>query len=473
MSSRNLPDAGKKVAVIGGGFTGSLFALKLSRARPDWTVLVIEAQNRLGRGLAYGACANHHVLNVPVSRMELGLEPDFTSWLRGRPALLQDALDESGGVLSDAFVPRYLFGDYVEQLLHDGFAGSTGLRRICGEAVALSNSPRQIVIDGGRAIAADIVVVATGNLPPLRPSWAGASRRVITDPWAPGALAGIGMSSRVLLVGTGLTMIDVLLSLQAQGHQGALHAISRHGLLPRSHRSGGGWRPVLRAGASPKEALWTVRLHLREAERRHIPWQRVFDAIRPAVASVWHVWTIGQKAQFLRHLRAIWDVHRHRMPARIASQVERGISEGRLEISAGRILFLADQNEAVTATIRLRKGGEACLDTDWVINCTGPQLDLRRAGHPLLDSLQRLELAYSDPLGLGLESADCALKSPNGAVSNWLYTLGPLTRPDWWEIVAVPEINAQVDRLVRKFAQAPSQPAPALSAQFLDMGAGI
>jgi len=473
MSILQSPQARRTVAVIGGGFTGGLFALKLSAARPDWTVLLIEPKSRLGRGLAYGACANHHVLNVPVSRMEVGLEPDFTSWLCGRPALLQEGLEESGGALLDAFVPRYLFGDYLEQLLNAAISGAGGLRRISGEAMALSAAPRQVVLDDGRVIPADMVVIATGNLPPISPSWANASGRVIADPWAPEALENIGTSDRVLLVGTGLTMIDVLLSLQAKGYRGDLHAASRHGLLPQPHRAGGRWRPVLRAGISPKEALWTVRAHIREAERRQVPWQRVFDAIRPAVASVWHAWSIGQKAQFLRHLRAIWDVHRHRMASRVARRVEHWIAEGRLRVSAARILSLVDEGETAVATLKPRGGGQQRLHVDWVINCTGPQLDLRRAGNPLLDNLQRLGVACSDPLGLGLESVDCALRASNGAVSNWLYALGPLTRPAWWEIVAVPEINAQVDRLVRKLAQSPGQSAHTLSAQFLDMGAGI
>ena len=79
------------VAVIGGGLSGALFGLKLAAARPDFRVIVIEATRRIGRGLAYGACTPQHLLNVPISRMEVGLKPGFADWLQANPAA-QDAL---------------------------------------------------------------------------------------------------------------------------------------------------------------------------------------------------------------------------------------------------------------------------------------------------------------------------------------------------------------------------------------------
>lgn len=102
------------VAVIGGGFAGTMFALKYMREFPQARVTVIEPENRLGRGLAYGACSEFHVLNVPVRRMEMGLEPSFAAWLVRHPAEIAEALVESGGDIGDAFVPRFLLGRYLE-----------------------------------------------------------------------------------------------------------------------------------------------------------------------------------------------------------------------------------------------------------------------------------------------------------------------------------------------------------------------
>ena len=87
---------GPTVVVIGGGFSGSLFAMKFARARPGARVILVEKSRRVGRGLAYGACAPEHLLNVPVARVEVGLEPGFADWLRRRGTDLEEALAESG-----------------------------------------------------------------------------------------------------------------------------------------------------------------------------------------------------------------------------------------------------------------------------------------------------------------------------------------------------------------------------------------
>ncbi|HWU54557.1 MAG TPA: FAD/NAD(P)-binding protein [Rhizomicrobium sp.] len=461
---------GRTVAVVGGGFSGSLFALKLSTARPDWKILLVEEALHPGRGLAYGACAPHHLLNVPVHRMEVGLEPRFSDWLRQRPGLLAEALDESRGTLADAYVSRQLFGDYVQQLTGEALRRGD-LHLVQSKAVAVAPGSRRLHLADGRVIPVDDLVLATGHQSSSLPFKAKLSRRVIGDPWAPG-LNGIPSHATVLLVGSGLTMVDTILSLRAQGHTGILHAVARHGLLPRAHKDGGVWPSFLDIGASPVEALQAVRAAVRRAKGQGIPWQRVFDSIRPLVAALWHGWTIGQRAQFLRHLRTLWDVHRHRMAARIAATIDRLLAEGRLKITAGHILALDEHKDGLTLLLRPRGAKAYALDVDVVINCTGPRMDLRNSRHPFLQDLLARGLVRSDPLGLGLDTEDSAVKDAAGTVSGWIYALGPLTRPAWWEIVAVPEINAQIDRLVERLSSARAATAP-LHTVFVDMGAGI
>jgi uncharacterized NAD(P)/FAD-binding protein YdhS len=465
----------RTVAVIGGGLSGSLFALKLSAIKPDWIILLVEKNGRLGPGLAYGACGPQHVLNVPVSRMEVGLAPSFENWLRLRPTLLVEALEESAGQLADAFVPRRLFGEYMEQQVSGALdrEGRGGIRRVHGEAMTISSNPRQVLLDDGRVLDVDGVVLACGHEAPALPVSATASANIISDPWVPGVLDAIAAQAPLLLVGSGLTMVDVLLSLQVQGHMGPIHVISRHGLLPQAHQSGGSWGPVLQPGLSPRKAMLMVRTHIRAAQNRGIPWQRVFDAARPAITAIWHGWNTRQRSQFLRHLRALWDVHRHRMAARVAKMVECLVADRRLFVAAGKILALDESRDGVVAMVRPRAGKVRLLEIKAVINCTGPRMNLRHAAQPLLTALQRQGLAQSDPLGLGLETEDCALRGSDGTVSDWLYALGPLTRPAWWEIVAVPEINAQVERLVRKITSIAEELTKPLPILFLDIGAGI
>ncbi len=480
----------RTVAVIGGGLSGGLFALKLSQARPDFRVVLIERGRRLGRGVAYGACSPHHLLNVPVSRMEVGLTPSFAAWL-GRTthaaAPMAAALAESGGDLLSAFAPRALFGDYLQErvtealITHEG----PGLAAIRGEAVGIAEGVLQGVrLADGRAIAADMVILATGNMPPGAPGgsdrWLYDSPFFIPDPWAHDALEGLATDAPLVLLGTGLTTVDIALKLDAAGHRGPMLALSRRGLTPEIHAGGGAWPAFLEEAlpASPRRLMRLIRAQAALAGAEGVPWQRVFDAARPAIPAVWRSWTDKQKRQFLRHLRTRWDVRRHRMAPRIAAALQRLMDQGRLRVEAGRVVGYGLVRDAAGDRVEVTykaKDGRRVFHAAQVINCTGPQRDLGRSGIPLLADLFGRGLALSDALGLGLETRDGALLDRHGAASGRFFALGALTCPSWWEITAVPEINVQVDRLVGKLAEEEAGPGPAPldASDFLDIGAGI
>jgi uncharacterized NAD(P)/FAD-binding protein YdhS len=472
------------VAVVGGGFSGGVFALKFARANPNARVVVIERARRVGRGLAYGACAPDHLLNVPVSRMELGLEPAFAPWLQRHQGALDDALKESGGDLSGAFVPRELFGLYLEERMQGALSRdpARGLNVVRGEAVGLLEFPaRGVLLADGREIAADIVVLATGNLPPRPPhakdSWLYDTTLFVPDPWAIDAFDGLAGDAPVMLLGTGLTMVDVALKLAGLGHTGKMLATSRRGYLPLAHLAGGSWPtiPDSKTNGSPLTLMRMLRDETREAEAKGIPWQRVMDAMRPAVARVWASWTTAERAQFLRHLRPRWDVHRHRMAPRIAARLEALTRSGQLEVMGGRVNAYRRRDDGLEAHLRQRGSGrERVFTAARVINCTGPRSDMDRLAFPVLADLRRRGLIAPDVLGLGIETDDCAVLGSAGHTSSWLFALGPLTRPSWWEVVAVPEINAQIDRLVRHIsAGAEPYEKASLAEAFSDLGAGI
>ncbi len=477
--------ATKTVAVIGGGFSGSLFALKLSRARPDIRVLLIERNGRHGTGLAYGAAEPYHLLNVPVQRMEVGLQPSFTAWLSTRHDVLADALAESGQDLSAAFVPRELFGAYLRDCIAAANApeSTRGLGTIRGEVVRLLDSPsRGLLLDDGREFAADQIVLATGNLPPQVPpvadAWLYDTGAFIPDPWARGAYDHVDRDAAIMILGTGLTMVDIALKLVAEGHRGPIHAISRRGLSPLAHKGGGAWEPFI-AGllpATPRQLMRAIRDQTDKAAAAGIPWQRVIDAVRPNIAGAWDSWTVAERRQFLRHIRPRWDVHRHRLAPRIADKLAQLIAGGQLDVRAGRIRNYRASGGQVEISLAPRgKQGEIRLRVAAIINCTGPRSDLDRIGIPLIADLRRRGLIVPDPLRLGIETQDCAVVDTIGRRSDWLYALGPLTRPAWWEVTAVPEIAVQVDQLANDLAveRQASRAETTLHHAFADLGAGI
>ena len=475
------PGAG--VVIVGGGFTGAVAAMHFALKRPDLQIQIVERDGVVGRGLAYGAATPSDLLNVPVHRLKIGLAPDFEEWLRVSKAeaapAVAIAVAEAGGSLSDAFLPRCLFGDYV--------AWQFGTRRktlapgaiqvVRGAAVGFLDSPRRgVVLDDGREIEGSAVVLALGNPPPKAPLPSGSPVHdhpgFIRDPWAAGALDGLAREARIVLVGSGLTMVDIALRLSRRGHSGVMTALSRNGRLPSVHALGGSWAPFIEHGKPipPLELLAIVRAEIRRAEGQGVPWQRVVDALRPSVATIWRSWSHRERQVFLRRLRAVWDVHRHRLAPRVRTELDALIDRGGLVVRRAREITFATQEgrievSAVIGNVQRR------IDADAVINCTGPRTDYDQMGDPLILDGRRRGLLGADPLRLGIEADECAVVDREGRRSHWLFALGPLTRPAWWEITAAPEIVAQVRQLAA-WLEGGSDPA-SLEDAFLDLGAGI
>lgn len=451
------------IAIIGGGFSGALLAIRLAHAAPDRTIHLIERQRRAGVGLAYGACEPHHLLNVPTSRMELGLMPSFADWLTR--AGFKPPEDTA---LADAFAPRALFGRYVEERLGE----ASRVNRIRGDAVRISRTERKVFFADGRAVDADIVVLATGNRAPAPLRHAHDGAHAMPDPWALDAFDDLDADAPVLFIGAGLTMVDIALSLAARGHRGEMIALSRHGLLPARHEAGGAWTAFLSSteASTARGAVALVRREAKRAVTAGVPWRRVIDAARPDVARVWRAWPHSERARFLRHARAWWDIHRHRMAPQIADALEALRASGQLKVMAGRIIGEGDGS----VQVRRRHGRDIdTLRVARVFNCTGPASDYARIEEPLFADLRRNGLLRADALQLGVETEESALVDASGSASGWLFALGPLTRPAFWEVTAVPEIRAQVDALSHRLLEDAPIPASGLAEAFGDLGAGI
>jgi uncharacterized NAD(P)/FAD-binding protein YdhS len=448
----------RTLAIVGAGFSGTLLALHALRRAPSGTdVLLIERSRRFGRGLAYGSGNPNHLLNVPTARMSAFHDrpADFLQWLHKQPAWQ--------GSTGQCFVPRHAFGAYIRDLL------KTELRRpdIASRLVLLRGEVQcirplgaklELQVDRDRLLSADIAVLATGNFPPEPPRvddprfYDGTLYRA--DPWEPGALSGLDPAAPVLLIGTGLTAVDTIISLLDLGHRGPITALSRRGLLPLQHAD----RPALPRDAVPSfptDAIPLLRF-MRGSARKAVAgggsWQSTVDSLRPFTQDIWQSLPLRDRAAFLRHLRPWWDVHRHRMAPSVAERIAVARASGQLNVQAGRIqAYHPDSAGGVEVRFRLRPrdgGGEDALTVGRVINCSGPSCDYERTGDPLLRRLLDTGLARPDLLRLGLDvTSTCALREASGAVSRQLFAVGPITKAMFWEMTAVPDLRRQCELL--------------------------
>jgi len=446
MTARKPPSFG----IIGAGFSGSLLAVHLLRRLPQGSrVHLIERRGEFGSGLAFSTPNSSHLLNVRAERMSaFEREPaHFLEWLSGQ--------HEDEGPGGAAFVPRGIYGRYIQSLLADQLAAENGNRNLYlfpDEAVDLELGEDGAVIQmsGGRPVRVDAAVLAVGNFPPQVPSGAEAlagSPQYVANPWDVEATRTISRDAALLVIGSGLTMVDFVLNMLDRGHRGPIYAMSRRGLLP--HRHAPTPPPV---PWEPEELSLSAQVRkMRRSANTH-DWRAVFDGVRPHTQGWWSDLPVEERKRFLRHLRPWWDIHRHRMAPEVARRIDEAIGSGALTVLAGR--FQAVDTIGPKLDIRYRPRGrdaQGHLAVDHVVNCSGPSSDYAAIEQKLVRSLLNRGAIRPDALSLGLD-VDVSLKmiDRNGAVQNRLYGLGPVTKGRFWECTAVPEIRRQAEELAER-----------------------
>ncbi|GGK59793.1 FAD/NAD(P)-binding protein [Rufibacter glacialis] len=448
------------IAIIGGGFSGTMVAVHLLRQQQcQVEVVLLNEGYPTGKGIAYSADQDTFLLNVHAGRMSaLPDEPNhFVEWLLQEPAYAGHTPEE----LAVSFMPRQLYGRYLHQLLSQAIARPAGkstcqvveqrvedLRHTPG-----AQRPFHLRLKTGETVSADQVVLALGNFlpaplrcvaaaPPLPPHLYEA------NPWKPEAWQNLPPAPTLLLIGTGLTSIDIILALLTQNFTGKITAVSTNGYLPFPYQT-----PVPDLAFSARVAQATTLLevlrhfktHLRQAEPGH--WENLVNGLRSQTQDLWKRFSCADKIRFSKKLGSLWAVVRHRLPPQVHQRIQEAIAEGILEIVPGQIEAVTSHETGVQVQVKTSRGTE----TRWahrVLNCTGPQLNYAAIPDPLVRSLLAQKLISPHPMGMGLETDGLyQVRQPGGSVTPGLFTLGASLRGELWESNAVPELREQAQEL--------------------------
>jgi uncharacterized NAD(P)/FAD-binding protein YdhS len=417
------------VAIVGGGFSGTMVAANLARRGIDSTV--IEANGQAGRGAAYSTTEPSHLLNIRAHNMGAWAED---------PGHFADREQ----VAPDSFAERRQYGRYLRAILDEAIA--SGRTRVVADRAlgATRDSGRwRIELESGELVDCDALVLATGNQPPAKLPFAEeAGDRLVDNPWGERARSVIAQCAEkgldVLIVGTSLTTVDTVLSLDAAGHRGRLLALSRRGKIPLP---GGPHDP------SPVEWEQAPRPKVREIAKwlrkrsSDMDWRSAVDSLRPHSHRLWQSMPLREKRLFLRYGRPWWDIHRHRIAPQVRSRIDELNNAGRLEVVAGRIIGVRRTDDGVDVTYRKRgrHEPEPPQRFGYIFNCTGPLADIRRTDEPILRDLLAQGAVTPDELAIGLAVDDRSRAGP----AERLWALGTLTKGRYWEIIAVPDIREQ------------------------------
>ena len=479
------PPGATRVTIVGGGFAGASAAVQLvRRSKRPLAIAIVEPRARVGPGLAYSTRDPDHRLNAPTGTHSIDPEDagHFTRWCEATGVFERDpqALLPNGA----AFVRRSDFGDYVEATVRAHAAwpatGST-IEHVRERAVAAWSAPDPetfvTLTDSGRQLRSELLIVATGH-PALRLPAFFAPRLldhpgVVADPLQSDGVSRLDPDARVLVVGSGLTALDIVSTLLRRGHRGAIEVVSRRGLRPRGHG------PALDAPLpdvplerpldrilGPVAASWAVesgevptalaalrrmRRRVRECEAQGQTWHAAFDELRECVWQVWPHWPAAEKRRFLHRLRAWYDVHRFRTPPQNDAMVRRAEAEGRVAFRAARVRSIEGAPGGALSA-RLAAPGEPherVERCDAVVNCSGLDAGAGLASNPFLAALVEQGRLQPDPSGIGFAvDAQCRAIDAHGRAQRRLRVIGPPTAGTFGDAVAVVFIATQIRRVL-------------------------
>ncbi len=463
----NVFDARPRIVVIGGGFSGAFCAAELAEKSPvPVAITVVEPRPVLGAGVAYSATDPAHRVNVPATRMTIFPEnpADFDHWVRQNGVLEEDPEAIWDG---HAYPRREIFGRYMSALVAKRSAARAGVTITHVQDNAVSVIGRcpgySVALDQGGKLAADFVVISTSHPAPAPPPIIASLTphpSIIANPWAPDALAAIGAAQDVLIIGTGLTMADVVATLSRQNHQGRITAFSRRGQLSRGHAFAPTPFTWFADHPAPATALGLTR-KIRElvaaAASQGLPWQAVMDDVRANGKTLWQNFDPAERRRFLRHLRSFWDTHRYRVAPQTERAVQNKLADGSLTVLAASLRAAERSGGKINVTLRPRGADPAQqvqLAVDTIIVTTGPAHGSITGQLPVLASLAAQRTLRADPLGLGIAVDPLGRAiGADGQGNPRLYVAGPLAREQYGELMGMPQVAVQASGVASEIAR--------------------
>lgn len=453
----------KRIGIIGAGFSGTMTAVNLiENSNEIIEILLFEKENPIGKGIAYSPYSKKQLLNVPTSKMSAFKElPDhFFNWVKS----LEEYKNVDESILAGAFLPRYIYGQYIEFVWNEALANakakSIKVRILRSNIIDLERKNAEIELIGEKdeRFIVDYCVLATGNLVPRNQTIENmdfySSSNYFQNPWKMESVENLSKNENVLVIGNGLTMVDTVLALQERNFKGIIYSISPNGYHILSHRHA----PIKYSklvDELPEELdLKSIRnliiKHVRAVRKLGVSAEPVIDSLRPFSQNIWRNFSINDKREFLRKYRHAWGVARHRIPIHMNDFLLKLMFSIKLKVFAGKIKSLNEVNGTIEVSfIEKNSKTEEKIFVSRVINCTGPESNIKLSESQLLKKCLEKGIISQDEFYLGFNAnpTNFQLIGLNGEVQNNIFTLGTNLKGIFWESTAVNELRSQAENL--------------------------
>jgi len=439
------------LAVIGGGLSATALACELARRAPAAYRAVFFNRADLGPGTAYAPQSASLLMNGPVRAM---------SAVPGEDRHLAHYLVNEA---DDALICRARFGAYLRATSANALAQHRGLAHERAEIVDIERTDEgyRLTDERGKRHDAGNVVLALGSLPPddrflpesvrRHPGYAG-------DPWT-ADIARFDPAADVVIVGSRLTAMDTIALLDERAFRGRVHIVSRHGLLPLIEDTSVRGLDPATLHLDTRTPYTLLRSMRRAAARFSGDWRALAESLRPITPMIWSSWNDRERKRFLRHLQSMWAIHRYRVPPATYAAFERMSAEGRIAIHRGHVAGGSARPNGIILEI-VGPQGTFTLHATYVVNCTGPNSNLRTVAHPLVQNGIARGIIRPDPLALGIDANDdYRVIDASGDAQSALFAIGPLLRGLWYETTAVNEIRRHATAIATRLLEVAHDPA--------------
>ena len=446
------------IAIIGGGFSGLMSTVHIFKnAKTPVHLHIINSGNEFPRGVAYSTICDWHVLNVRAFNMSaFPDEPNhFINWLKHHPKYINANEDE----LIISFIPRKIYGEYLisiweklQQEIKSSANSNVTVHHSSAVAAEFRNGKTEISLDNNEKIIADKIILATGHSVPTQPDFisdsVATSKFYFGNPWSKWENNFTEYEGDAFIIGSGLTMVDTVLSLLNKKFKGKIYFNSRHGLLPLSHQHFIKSEFLSLNDLPSPRLLDTIKIFRK--------WVKLFksegkpeflaaDKFRAITQQIWRGWTLHEKKYFLRFLKTPWNVARHRIADEVFQTLDMAMKEGKLIYVPGKITSVAENDNGISVQVSKNKNNIQIFRTTHLFNCTGPKDSYKNSTNPFIRSLINSGVAMHDDLDMGLKVADnYAVKNSKGETSDSIFTTGVVIKGSYWESFAVPDLRKQV-----------------------------